>query len=40
MAVDFIKTAAFIVLFGFAWNYVRGRLPEGDLRSGMSAIYN
>lgn len=38
--MDFLKTAAMIVVFGFIWNYVRGNLPDGDLRRGMSAIYN
>lgn len=40
MAVDFAKTAAFIIIFGFLWNYARGTLPDGTLRRAMSTIYN
>lgn len=39
-AIEFARIAAYIVIFGFLWNFVRGRLPDGDLRRGMSAIYN
>lgn len=39
-AVEFVRIAAYIVLFGFMWNLVRGMLPDGQIRRGMSAIYN
>ena len=44
MALDFVKTAAMIILFGFFWRLLTGRLAAsgddaGRLASAMAFIY-
>ncbi len=44
MAIDFVKTAAMIVIFGFLWNLLKARTAlsgdePGRLASAMAFIY-
>lgn len=39
MAVDFLKTAAMIILFGFLWRYLSARMSGTPTGAAMSFIY-
>jgi hypothetical protein len=39
MAVDFLKTAAMILIFGFLWRFVAARNAGTRLGGAMSFIY-
>jgi hypothetical protein len=39
MAMDFVKTAAVIVIFGFLWRYLAARQAGSKVGAAMSFIY-
>jgi hypothetical protein len=44
MALDFLRISAYIILFGFFWNYIKGILSAsgdrpGRLAQGMAFVH-
>jgi len=39
MAIDFAKTAAMIVIFGFIWRYLSARYAGSTVGGAMAFIY-
>lgn len=39
MAVDFVKTAAMIIIFGFIWRLLTARLADKRVGEAMAFVY-
>ena len=39
MALDFAKTAAFLIIFGFIWHFLSARLAGTKVGQGMAFIW-
>jgi hypothetical protein len=39
MALDFLKTAAMLIIFGFLWRYVSARQSGTRVGAAMSFVY-